>query len=181
MKVQLKQLNEDSYKTITPDLHEKELYKAAVKKYGEIAQIDQATEEMAELIVALNKYKRYINFHQGDKEKILSNVAEERADVQIMLEQLNIIFGNNENAKRVKLKHLSAIVGNENVLLNNQKAYITTNADHIRSMSDGELENFIPNWSYTCACKAGDRYYIDCDNQCEKCVSEWLKQPYTGK
>lgn len=181
MKVQLKQLNEDSYKTITPDLHEKELYKAAVKKYGEIAQIDQATEEMAELIVALNKYKRYINFHQGDKEKILSNVAEERADVQIMLEQLNIIFGNNENAKRVKLKHLSAIVGNENVLLNNQKAYITTNADHIRSMSDGELENFIPNWSYTCACKAGDHDYIGCDNQCEKCVSKWLKQPYTGK
>lgn len=26
-----------------------------------------------------------------------------------------------------------------------------------------------------------DSGYAGCDNECEKCVAEWLKQPYTGK
>lgn len=52
-----------------------------------------------------------------------------------------------------------------------------TNADHIRSMSDEELAKFIPNWSYTDACKCGE-HYVDCNNECEKCVAEWLQQPY---
>lgn len=56
-----------------------------------------------------------------------------------------------------------------------------TNADRIREMTDAELELFLPNWSYTNACKAGERDYVGCDNECEKCVAEWLKQPYTGK
>ena len=54
---------------MTPEQREMALYEAAVEKFGEIAQIDQATEEMAELIVALNKYKRYVNFRQGNKEE----------------------------------------------------------------------------------------------------------------
>ena len=52
-----------------------------------------------------------------------------------------------------------------------------TNADHIRSMTDEELAKFIPNWSYTDACKCGE-HYVDCNNECEKCVAEWLRQPY---
>lgn len=52
-----------------------------------------------------------------------------------------------------------------------------TNADRIRSMSDEELANFIPDWSYTKACKCDEQEFIGCDNQCEKCVFEWLKQP----
>lgn len=56
-----------------------------------------------------------------------------------------------------------------------------TNADRIREMNDAELELFLPNWSYTNACKAGEHDYAGCDNECEKCVAEWLKQPYTGK
>ena len=52
-----------------------------------------------------------------------------------------------------------------------------TNADHIRSMTDEELAEFIPNWSYTDACKCGE-HYVDCNNECEKCVAEWLQQPY---
>lgn len=51
-----------------------------------------------------------------------------------------------------------------------------TNADHIRSMSDEELAQFIPNWSYTDACKCGE-HYVDCNNECEKCVADWLQQP----
>ncbi|HIV96321.1 MAG TPA: hypothetical protein H9745_01930 [Candidatus Agathobaculum stercoravium] len=52
-----------------------------------------------------------------------------------------------------------------------------TNADRIRGMSDEELANFIPDWSYTKACKCDEHEFIGCDNQCEKCVFEWLKQP----
>ena len=52
-----------------------------------------------------------------------------------------------------------------------------TNAQYIRSMTDEELAKFIPNWSYTDACKCGE-HYVDCNNECEQCVAEWLKQPY---
>ena len=51
-----------------------------------------------------------------------------------------------------------------------------TNADRIRAMSDEELAKFIPNWSYTDACKCGE-HYVDCNNECEKCVADWLQQP----
>lgn len=101
---------------LTPEQREMALYEAAVDKFGEIAQIDQATEEMAELIVALNKYKRHVNFGQGDKAEILAHIAEERADVEIMLNQLHVIFGDNTEKELEKLAHLSALVGMEDIL-----------------------------------------------------------------
>ena len=52
-----------------------------------------------------------------------------------------------------------------------------TNADRIREMSDEELAKFIPDWSYTGACKCDEQPYVDCNNECDKCVLEWLKQP----
>lgn len=52
-----------------------------------------------------------------------------------------------------------------------------TNADLIRTMSDEELAMFIPDWSYTNACKCDERPYVDCNNECERCVLEWRKQP----
>lgn len=52
-----------------------------------------------------------------------------------------------------------------------------TNADRIRAMSDEELAKFIPDWSYTNACKCDELPYVDCNNECEKCVLEWLKLP----
>ena len=52
-----------------------------------------------------------------------------------------------------------------------------TNADRIRAMSDEELAKFIPDWSYTNACKCDEKPYVDCNNECEKCVFEWLAQP----
>ena len=57
---------------------------------------------------------------------------------------------------------------------------IKTHADRIRAMSDEELAKFIPNWSYTGACKCDEQSYVDCNNECEKCVLEWLKQPAEG-
>lgn len=52
-----------------------------------------------------------------------------------------------------------------------------TNADRIRAMSNEELAKFIPDWSYTGACKCDEQPYVDCNNECDKCVLEWLKQP----
>ena len=61
-------------------------------------------------------------------------------------------------------------------VIDNKKAK-PTNADRIRAMSDTELAKFIPNWSYTNACKCDEKPYVDCNNECEKCVLEWLQQP----
>lgn len=58
------------------------------------------------------------------------------------------------------------------------KIAIQTNADHIRGMTDKELAKFIPNWSYTDACKCDEQPCVDCNNECDKCVLDWLQQPY---
>ena len=54
---------------------------------------------------------------------------------------------------------------------------IITNADRIRAMNDEELAEFIPNWSYTNACKCEEQSYADCNLKCEECVLDWLQQP----
>lgn len=94
----------------TIEVSEEELYKAAVQKFGERAQILVAIEEMSELTKALLKYIRHEDFNQGDYDDIVESIAEERADVSIMLNQLAIIFGKNEDAETEKLEHLADIV-----------------------------------------------------------------------
>lgn len=94
----------------TIEVSEEELYKAAVQKFGERAQILVAIEEMSELTKALLKYIRHEDFNQGDYDDIVESIAEERADVSIMLNQLAVIFGKNEDAETEKLEHLADIV-----------------------------------------------------------------------
>lgn len=94
----------------TIEVSEEELYKAAVQKLGERAQILVAIEEMSELTKALLKYIRHEDFNQGDYDDIVESIAEERADVSIMLNQLAVIFGKNEDAETEKLEHLADIV-----------------------------------------------------------------------
>lgn len=66
----------------------KSLYELAIKTFGADKQTDVAIEECSELIKAICKYRR-----GSEKEPAqVSHIAEEIADVQIMLEQLNIIF-----------------------------------------------------------------------------------------
>ena len=62
-----------------------DIYQDALDHFGEKAQAQQTMEECAELIVALNKA-----FNRGFDQCLL-NVAEEIADVEIMLEQLKKI------------------------------------------------------------------------------------------
>ena len=70
------------------------ILKAAIEKYGRWPQRDKAIEELSELIRALAR--------SDDPE----NVAEEMADVRIMLDQLEIIFGNGQKVARYELLKL---------------------------------------------------------------------------
>ncbi len=73
------------------------ILKAAVAKYGKGPQRDKAIEELSELIRALARCDN------------AENVAEEMADVRIMLDQLEIIFGNGQKVARwevMKLRRL---------------------------------------------------------------------------
>lgn len=83
------------------------LYELAIRVYGE-KQLDMLVEECAELIQAIQKRKRGFNN--------VDNVAEEIADVEIMLEQCKILLGNERlvlSKKQDKLKRLQGLVSYE--------------------------------------------------------------------
>ena len=62
--------------------------------YGFEAQSNQAIEEMAELTIALNKYKRNLATYQRENRvyELDENVVEEIADVELMLQQIKILL-----------------------------------------------------------------------------------------
>lgn len=62
-----------------------DILEKAIEKYGE-KQLDQAQEELAELIVAISKYKR------NENKFTISNVIEEIADVNIMIKQVMMLL-----------------------------------------------------------------------------------------
>lgn len=71
----------------------KEDYDLFYREWGVDSQIQMCIEEMSELIKALCKYGRS---DIEDKNKSLTNVKEEIADVLNMVEQLEFIFGVDE-------------------------------------------------------------------------------------
>lgn len=75
-----------------PYKEREKVYINALVTYGEDSQITKAVEEMAECIQAICKVCL------GGED--FSNLAEEIADATIMLEQLRIIFNNNEEVCR---------------------------------------------------------------------------------
>jgi NTP pyrophosphatase (non-canonical NTP hydrolase) len=83
--------------------YEKELYLDAINKWGVPAQIKMAIEECGELIVKLAKLDRNKNGSSMD------DVIDEIVDVQIMIDQLKIIFGEDAvtQKKIIKLGRLS--------------------------------------------------------------------------
>ena len=95
----------------TPEQAEMALYEQAVEQFGESAQILMAVEEMSELQKALLKYLRFKDHEQGDEAEILAAISEERADVEIMLNQLHVIFGDNADMEIAKLEHLCELLG----------------------------------------------------------------------
>ena len=89
-------------------MNKEELYKFAIERYGDEAQINQGIEEMAEPIQAVNKFRRKPVIEN------LENIAEEIVDVEIMLEQYKIIYAANpivEKLKNQKLQRLASRLG----------------------------------------------------------------------
>lgn len=64
-------------------------YRQILEHWGLDQQMNQTIEEMAELTIALNKWRRA----PEDKKPDLRTIAEEIADVEIMLKQMKIAFG----------------------------------------------------------------------------------------
>lgn len=84
------------------------VYQKAINAFGVDNQLFQLDEEMAELIKAVNKWRR--NQRPGN-EAFVADVAEEIADVEIMLDQLKIMLDIADNEiedwKYRKIKRLS--------------------------------------------------------------------------
>ena len=76
----------------------RDIYTAAVKKFGKEHQLVLCMEEMAKLTKELSKNMR------GSKN--ITNISEEMADVEIMLEQLRVIFGNRSEVDTIKAEKL---------------------------------------------------------------------------
>lgn len=81
----------------------RELYEKAIVKFGKPSQIEMLIEEMSELILALQKFKRTPSKENANE------VCDEMADVQIMLEQNNLVFSEAlvSERKQFKLDRLS--------------------------------------------------------------------------
>ena len=75
--------------------------KTAVETYGKEAQTNMMIEEMSELTKALLKHRR------NPSTETLDNIKEEMADVQIMLDQMCMIYGDNSGYRTEKLLRLA--------------------------------------------------------------------------
>lgn len=86
---------------------ETKIYEALVDRYGASAQIIVAIEEMAELQKALTKWLRYLHeLSEGNLNDIRAGIREEIADVSIMLNQLELMFGDTGEIQEQKLQRL---------------------------------------------------------------------------
>ena len=88
---------------------EKTTLNAAIEKYGYKAQQAMMIEEMSELIKAICKFWRNKNRSSYD------NVLEEMADVEIMLEQMKIMFEDPAEIREKKIHRLFHRITGEEV------------------------------------------------------------------
>ena len=74
-----------------------QMYEDALTYWGEMAQFDQTIEEMAELMLAINKMKRKKFYGEySDNDSIEENYIEEICDVKLCLDQLIYMFKDNK-------------------------------------------------------------------------------------
>ena len=67
-------------------MHRQIIYEKAIKYWGKELQVGMLTEEVSELLIAVNKFRR------NDTAQNHFNIVEEIADVRIMLEQIMFLF-----------------------------------------------------------------------------------------
>lgn len=77
------------------------------RHYGIDHQSRQAIEEMAELTQALTKFWKYTGTDGTVLKSLKSNISEEMADVEIMLDQLKILFQNAEEVGEIRAYKLT--------------------------------------------------------------------------
>ena len=77
-----------------------DLYRRAIETWGEAAQLDKATEEACELGAELARFQNGLTDE--------AHLADEIADVEIMLEQLRMLLGEGyvDAAREEKLERL---------------------------------------------------------------------------
>lgn len=85
---------------------EQTIYEKALELWGADSQVKMMYEEMAELQKALCKYER------KQTSENLGNIHEEIADVEIMLSQMRVLFGDSgpDLIKVEKLKRLEKLI-----------------------------------------------------------------------
>lgn len=88
------------------------IYQKAIDTFGEENQINKTIEECAELILALSHHKLNRCFD--------NDVIEEMADVEIMLEQMKLIFCNSDDKiyNSIKARKLNRLNRTINSYLN---------------------------------------------------------------
>lgn len=80
------------------------IVEAAIAKYGEENQLRQTQEELAELIVAINKYERAIKSgNYAFKERI--DIIEELTDVLIMFDSVKEILNISDHEIKLMRDH----------------------------------------------------------------------------
>lgn len=85
------------------------VFERAIETYGKENQIDVAIEEMSELMKALVKMNRCQRRGNGGEWACRANIIEEIADVEIMMDQLKLIYdcsGAVEVVKHMKKERL---------------------------------------------------------------------------
>ena len=91
-----------------------EVLQQAIDTYGSHAQEEMAIEEMSELTKAI--VKRHRAADKPSYDKAMSGIAEEMADVIIMLTQLLMFYGNRKDVQRAvdeKVKRLAGRLESE--------------------------------------------------------------------
>lgn len=90
------------------------IYEALERRYGASGQITVAIEELAELTQALTKWLRFYKFGwlgEGvSVSDIREHIREEIADVSIMLNQLELMFGDTGEIQEQKLQRIYELV-----------------------------------------------------------------------
>ena len=80
--------------------NEVKVMQTALEQWGLNAQVGQIVEECAELIVALQKY-----INRTPKPDTLENIIDEIADVEMMLAQMRLVFGIDDDTLRKRIEY----------------------------------------------------------------------------
>jgi len=79
---------------------EVKIMQTALDQWGINAQVGQTVEECAELIVALQKY-----INRTQQPGMVENILDEIADVEMMLAQMRLVLGIDDDTLRKRIEH----------------------------------------------------------------------------